>query len=171
MKIANGGSCTGNNQCSSGVCGSYHRDADGDSYGASAVSRFCGSSPPSGYVVDGTDCCDADGDVHPNQGRYFPMAANAACGASYYDYDCVGGPTPRWAGAGSCTTVGACDVMNPRTCSYTAGWSGGQPLCGNGGTYVTGCNLASACTPCPDPGACGRGCASQQTASRTQECK
>src|SRR2546430_746108 len=78
-KIADGSGCSAANQCTSGVCGSYHRDADGDGYGVAAVTKLCGSAPPSGYVVNATDCCDADGSVHPGQTGWF-TSASSACG-------------------------------------------------------------------------------------------
>jgi len=171
LKITNGNSCSTANQCASGVCGSYHRDADGDTYGTAAVTKLCGATPPSGYVVDASDCCDADGNVHPTQTMYFPTAAMPACGANFFDYNCVSGAEPQFVGAGACTTSGVCSVSVGLSCTYTAGWSGAAPSCGNPGTYVNGCNQAAACTPCADPGSCGRGCAAAQTGSKTQACR
>ena len=42
----------------------YYRDADGDSYGNAAVTTTA-TSPPAGYVINNTDCNDADATVHP----------------------------------------------------------------------------------------------------------
>jgi hypothetical protein len=42
----------------------YHRDADGDTYGSiTATVKAC--TQPQGYVLDGTDCRDDRSDVHP----------------------------------------------------------------------------------------------------------
>jgi hypothetical protein len=43
----------------------YHRDADGDGYGASAP-RVTACVPPSGFVADSTDCDDGDATVSPD---------------------------------------------------------------------------------------------------------
>lgn len=50
------------NPCSVSI--TYYRDADGDGYGDSSVSVIA-SSPPTGYVLDNTDCNDADPTVYP----------------------------------------------------------------------------------------------------------
>jgi hypothetical protein len=57
----------------------YHRDADGDGYGAPKDSVE-DSSAPSGYVEDDTDCRDTDPTVHPG--------ATEAC--NEVDDDCDG---------------------------------------------------------------------------------
>jgi hypothetical protein len=44
----------------------YHRDADGDGFGAPGdVSSACTGIVPPGYVVDGSDCDDGNAQVHP----------------------------------------------------------------------------------------------------------
>jgi N-acetylneuraminic acid mutarotase len=44
----------------------YHRDADGDGFGASGdVSDACTGSVPPGYVIDASDCDDGNAQVHP----------------------------------------------------------------------------------------------------------
>ncbi len=47
-----------------GVQSLFHADADGDGYGDPLVSTP-GCTPPAGYVVDDSDCDDADFSVHP----------------------------------------------------------------------------------------------------------
>ena len=61
---------------------SYYRDADGDTYGnASQVSQTCSGTPPSGYVLNSTDCNDANVSVHPG--------ATEVCNG--IDDNCAGG--------------------------------------------------------------------------------
>jgi hypothetical protein len=171
-KQADGTSCTAADQCTSGVCGSYHRDADGDGQGVPAVTMFCGSTPPAGYVTNTTDCCDADANVKQGQTGWFTVPANVACGSNFYDYDCVGGAVPEFTGSAACTTSGACTVSNPDTCDLTTvGWSGPQPSCGNAGAWATSCKSQSCTTMCADPGACGGSCTGLfNTMSKTQAC-
>jgi hypothetical protein len=170
-KVGDGQPCSAANQCISGACVGYHRDADGDTYGVAATTNLCGSAPPAGYVTNATDCCDADMDVRPGQTGWF-TSGSAACGGTF-DYNCASGAELQYgSGTGACTNTGACTVSDPRFCQTTQGWSGTAPGCGGTGTYITGCNVAgSECTPnCADPGSCGRGCATAIAASRTQGC-
>jgi hypothetical protein len=172
-KLGNGQACTAANQCTSGACGSFHRDGDGDSYGAAATTTLCGSTPPTGYVTNGTDCCDADSDVKPGQTAWFAVGSTACAGT--FDYNCSSASELQYgSGLGACTTTGACTVNNPTDCDTTTGWYGTTtaPGCGGTGTYLTSCNIAgSECTSmCADPGSCGRGCAAPVTVSRTQGC-
>ncbi|MGZ3438893.1 MAG: hypothetical protein ACXVDD_05235 [Polyangia bacterium] len=168
--LADGTACTAGSQCRTGVCGSYHRDADGDGFGAVAVARLCGSSPPAGFVNDGTDCCDADGNVHPGQAQWFASAASGACGAGFFDYNCDGATEHQLAGDGSCVTVGACNLTEGLSCQETPGWIAGDPGCGNSGQFINSCRNAPSCTPCQDPGSCGAGCASASIGTLQQAC-
>ncbi|MBA3649609.1 MAG: sulfatase-like hydrolase/transferase [Chitinophagales bacterium] len=53
-----------NSQVDEGVKSSYYEDSDGDGYGKSTViMQACAA--PSGYVVNNTDCNDANGNIHP----------------------------------------------------------------------------------------------------------
>jgi hypothetical protein len=172
-KVADGQSCSANDQCTSGTCGSYHRDADGDGQGVAGITMFCGASPPAGYVTNGTDCCDADVNVHQGQAGWFTTAANIGCGSNFYDYDCVGGAVPEFTGTGQCTTVGTCSETDPEHCSVTTqGWVGTQPACGASSGWATGCTHAASCACGSDPGACGSPCASNTPTgtSKTQAC-
>jgi hypothetical protein len=43
----------------------YYRDADLDTYGNPGISQTSSTGPPSGYVLDNTDCNDVNANVHP----------------------------------------------------------------------------------------------------------
>jgi hypothetical protein len=61
----------------------FHRDADGDGYGAADdATQAC--DPPAGYVPDSTDCDDDDDTIHPG--------ATESCGGP--DRDCDFTPPP-----------------------------------------------------------------------------
>jgi hypothetical protein len=169
-KIVDGTACTANNQCASGVCGSFHRDADNDGYGVATSTKFCGTTAPSGYVVDGTDCCDGDNRVHPGQTGWFTSAANAACGSTFYNYDCVNGVESQFGAAvGACTTGGSCTSSSPSYCQYTAGWETADPGCGNSGNWLDHCDSGFPCQ-CGGDGTCGAGCAAGVSISKTEAC-
>jgi hypothetical protein len=170
-KVANGQPCSAGNQCTSGTCGGFHRDADGDTFGAAATTSFCGTTPPAGYVTDARDCCDADANVKPGQATFF-TTGSVMCGGSF-DYDCINGAELQFGtGLGSCTNTGSCMPSDPTFCDSTAGWLTSAPACGGTATYLVRCNTAtSECTDmCQDPGSCGRGCAAAVTISQTQGC-
>jgi hypothetical protein len=48
-----------------GIYKKYFQDSDGDAYGNHAVSQLS-CSIPTGYVLDSTDCSDANATIHPN---------------------------------------------------------------------------------------------------------
>jgi hypothetical protein len=79
--------CSTAADCASATCTTFRADSDGDGFGAATASRLCGATPPVGYVVDATDCCDADANANPEQTGYFTEPRNV-CGG--YDYDCSG---------------------------------------------------------------------------------
>jgi hypothetical protein len=168
-KLADGSACTGNNQCTSGACNIFYRDADGDGYGTTASKRVCGSAAPAGYVTNSSDCCDADNQVHPNQTAWFTTAANAACGANFYDYDCSNGVESQYGSAiGSCVTGGTCTTTDPKYCQYNAGWQTADPGCGNSGAWLDHCDSGFPCQ-CGD-GSCGAGCGGGVPTPQTQAC-
>lgn len=166
-KNADGSTCTAADQCSSGVCSTFHVDSDGDGYGGAATVQRCGTTAPAGYVSNANDCCDTDARAHPGQTIYY--TATDACGS--WDYNCSGGnETDHATGSGSCSTSGTCSVSVGLSCSYTAGWVGTAPACGATGSYYNGCAHAASCTPCQDPGGCGAGCGQANIGTITMGC-
>jgi hypothetical protein len=86
---SDGQACATSTDCASGRCSTFYVDADGDRYGdRSRPISICGPSntPPVGYSGTPGDCCDADGNTHPNQASWFGIVN--ACGS--WDYNCNG---------------------------------------------------------------------------------
>jgi MYXO-CTERM domain-containing protein len=92
----------------------YHVDVDADGYGGADAGDWC--DPPAGYLVDASDCDDADAAINPG--------ATEICDAADTDEDCDGaaddldasavGTTSFYAdadadGYGSTSTTSACD--------------------------------------------------------------
>lgn len=75
---------------SASYCGTVYLDSDGDGFGDPNVSIYTCDSP-TGYVLNGGDCCDRDGLAHPGQHEYYGQ--RNACGS--FDYDCDGAETPK----------------------------------------------------------------------------
>ena len=78
----------------------WHHDVDGDGFG-SATDTHASCAQPAGYVADGSDCNDGDGDIHPG-------AAELCNGV---DDNCSGAADEGNPGSGmACATgqVGAC---------------------------------------------------------------
>ncbi|MBN1772902.1 MAG: hypothetical protein JXB32_16650 [Deltaproteobacteria bacterium] len=118
-------------------CGTvWFRDDDGDGFGDPDVST-CSPTAPAGYVANDDDCCDANGDVHPQTGapRYFVLSYECGAGPSF-DYDCtrtVEQESPSVTPAPDCTLGTPCGFNH-------AGWEGGTaPECGGAGRWVQGC--------------------------------
>jgi alpha-tubulin suppressor-like RCC1 family protein len=65
----------------------FYRDADGDGFGATSTS-LTQCDPPVGYVLDSTDCDDANGAIHP--GGYERCDAPIAPATTSVDEDCDG---------------------------------------------------------------------------------
>lgn len=89
----------------------WHPDSDADGYGAIDGILSCdGSSPDAAYIIDGSDCHDADSSINPSQVD--------ECGAPF-DVDCDG-------------TDEACEMES-------GGWwaTGPADLEGNGSSYLT----------------------------------
>jgi hypothetical protein len=74
--------CDGSiDEAGSGFPNTYYRDVDGDGYG-NVDDSIEDCSPPSGYVVDATDCDDAAANINPG--------APEICDPSNIDEDCDG---------------------------------------------------------------------------------
>lgn len=89
-RLKNVQACNTNSDCASLLCQTFYADRDHDGYGDSNTTlKFCevaGATPPTGYVTQGGDCCDADSNAYPGQAKYFTAAD--ICGS--YDYNCDG---------------------------------------------------------------------------------
>jgi hypothetical protein len=124
-KKDDGEACTSYEECASGSCGVYYRDADGDGYGtdqgSGAALLRCGTQAPDGYVTTGGDCCDSDWDAKPHASAYH-SAPRIGCGG--YDYNCKDGEEPSASGVG-----------DPGWCAD--GWVGSQAPCGAIGSWWT----------------------------------
>ena len=116
-KSPDGASCTGANDCRSGVCGSFFEDKDRDGFGAGAQKRVCGAGLPPGYATRGGDCCDTSDFVFPGQTSTSTFAAQYCNSA---DVNCDGVETmfseSAWDETNDCST-GVTPI----------GWRGGVP--------------------------------------------
>lgn len=97
----------------------YYRDFDGDGYAdPSVTTQAC--SKPAGYILLGqADCCDMDGNAHPNS--TWCSTTQTMCNVGSFDYNCDGLSTP--------VTCCQCD---PPTASGTYcgdGWQGNYGFC------------------------------------------
>lgn len=87
----NGHECERADQCASGRCDQWFRDADADLHGnPTQPIRTCGTAsslPPEGFVVSNNDCCDRDPDSNPDAVAQ-RFTAPDACGT--FDRNCDG---------------------------------------------------------------------------------
>jgi hypothetical protein len=126
-----------------------YTDKDGDGYGVTPTFNVCsGSSLPSGYVTNSTDCYDSNSNAHPGQTSYFSTTR----GDSSYDYDCDGSTTRDpgyngydtiygYSGVSACNLSykipsGTCYTVNPSCTSGTV--SMGSPNGTVGSTSACG---------------------------------
>jgi hypothetical protein len=132
---SSGGSSGGSSGSSGGVDamgdrGSTDSASDVTTSDSSSSSSGSGSSSggsmcdkdSDGYLATGAcggnDCCDTDGNAHPNQASFY--AQLDACGS--YDYNCNGKEDEEW-GVFSCS-------VSLGTCTPTPGFISGPPGCG-----------------------------------------
>jgi hypothetical protein len=85
------GDCDSNPANGCEALGTFYVDGDKDGYGGTTSTKAC--TAPAGYVTNGGDCDDADGNVHPGQTAYFSGSYTNGAGAQSYDYDCSGAET------------------------------------------------------------------------------
>jgi hypothetical protein len=157
-------------------CTNYYYDNDGDTYGIPGGTEcWCsgGSAPYTGTNTN--DCYDNNASARPNQTQYF--ASHRGDGS--YDYNCVSGEEKRYRG----TFSGCSYTLEPFTCESDGnGWQGGEPSCGNAGTWVGRCegeyNVAAiaGCLLLNSLGECLAACNScwycdPDASGRTQECR
>ena len=64
------------------VTTTYHADADGDSYGDAGTTMEACDVAPSGYVLDGSDCDDADPDSYPGAAEVLDDGVDQDCDGS-----------------------------------------------------------------------------------------
>jgi len=89
--------------CESGRCLAWYRDRDGDRVGDLAdeertfVALSGDSTPPTGYVAEGGDCCDLTGadqtvaaTIFPRQTEFFEAEQAVCPDVTPFDYDCSG---------------------------------------------------------------------------------
>jgi hypothetical protein len=127
-----GQDCSLANECASGTCQRWFRDADGDLHGTESpvdsiqiCSQF-GAAPPAGYVASSDDCCDDDERANPDQTELF--AEISAC--DNFDFDCNGDILALFEEATIETGTAACSSFSLADCSFTRWTSGLVPQCG-----------------------------------------
>jgi len=139
--------CTGTCQtCKVGVCGTSgtlttcYQDSDGDGYGnPAAPMTVCGSSCPTGYKANNTDCNDVPSsngfNVHPGQTAWFGSSLDIS--GTNFDYDCSG--TNEMENGGFVTGY-SCMGSCPAGC-FSIGGNSFQPAasCGQTYQYTIGC--------------------------------
>lgn len=102
-----------------GVQSTFHRDADGDGWGAGATTLACAA--PAGFAAMAGDCDDAAARRHPGAAEVCDGADDDCDGAPDQTFACVQGATTSCTttcgstGTGRCTA--ACGVPGPSACA------------------------------------------------------
>ncbi len=164
-KRPDGSNCVDSTDCVGGVCNLGYADLDNDGFGNPALgARFCGPLPqnPTRYVTAGTDCCDSNTDVRPNQTAFFSTPVPGGCSTLQYNYDCSPGNTHEYPNTNGCSQ-GTCSTG---TCTGS-GWSGSFPGCGVTGNYQ---NCSSGLLICAGGGLLSA-CTNTVVSSRTDRCR
>lgn len=114
-------------------------DTDGDGFGAEPGRLVCEGT--AGYVVDRTDCSDADALAFPGQTDYF-VAQVAGVGG--WDFDCDGEETRQ-----HLVSRAPCHTRSVDACPFPYdAWELGVPDCGAEGRWVDSCHVtANGCRP------------------------
>ncbi|MGB0591139.1 MAG: hypothetical protein ACPGU1_15795 [Myxococcota bacterium] len=105
----------------------------------------------SGYIADGSGCCDSDADAFPDNG----LSATVPNDCGDYDYDCDGEETLGESGTASCpdtVTVGYEGECNPIGAGWIAvgtedDWLTPPPACGHSGLLLDSCGYDVICEP------------------------
>ncbi len=140
-------------------CMTYYRDSDEDGYGSPDDSKcLCGPQPDYGYTsTSNNDCCDYETDANPGQGDFFDYGTDSAYCDIGYDWDCNGWEEVEFNGE---SYFGRCECSDDGcpSCYFEEGWDDGEPMCGEAGTWISGCVYTGQdCVP--------------DTESRTQTCR
>jgi hypothetical protein len=128
-------------------CSDYWEDKDKDGWGSLTIGTSCLCAAVGDYIATKSgDCCDSDGNVHPQQLTYFETANS--CGD--YDYNCYNGGEIE-----DPTTGGGCSGWSlfGNGCNRSLGWEGSAPPgCGEARAHVEGgCGYASNPLECDPP--------------------
>jgi hypothetical protein len=147
--LADGARCQSANECASGSCPSWARDADRDGFGRQNTSiSTCGAAAPpnppgapldevwvsvpnGGAENERFDCCDTDGNAKPSQTDFQPGARNE-CAGPPGDFNCDGREDRRFEGlAGNPLEVlsgfQTCEDLGTDCTSIRLIWIGGEP--------------------------------------------
>ncbi|MBI3206610.1 MAG: hypothetical protein HYZ29_34045 [Myxococcales bacterium] len=169
------GACQCNGQtCDAGVaCITFYQDADGDGFGNKGMYKLgCANKPPTGYVLDNTDCYDNNKDAKPGQTQWFPTHR----GDNSFDYNCDGTQEKQYpvVSASSC-------LQCLQTCSGKCGYAGfscsgatGCPLTKSGYYSDVGCGgwaVLQSCVQNFDISGCISGVHVQAGSSTQQGCR
>ncbi|MCB9674506.1 MAG: putative metal-binding motif-containing protein [Alphaproteobacteria bacterium] len=133
--------CDGfDNDCNAGtteVVTSWHADADGDGFGSAVVTVDACTAPGASWLVDGTDCNDADAAVNPTAAEVCDGKDND-CNATtvetvptwYLDSDDDGFGNP-FAGITACVAPGAAWLSDSSDCDdrFASAYPGAAELC------------------------------------------
>jgi len=123
-------------------------DGDGDHYGAGAAASFCGTTAPTGYAIQGGDCCDSNPEINP--GADFQTAIGSCNGNPTWDYNCDGMIETQKAGTVSVPNGCAIGATCANGCTANANID--KAIDQTCGAYTTGQACAAACPSPPAPG-------------------
>ena len=112
-------------------CDVYYKDSDGDGYGSNSAGTKCLCSAQGSWNASQSgDCYDSDSLVKPGVTTYYDYPH----GGGSYDWNCDGNETKEL------TQTYACSANLIQCTSWTNGWNGSVPACGNTGSWYSGCS-------------------------------